>query len=153
MACEKRIHSREELLERYEVVKALFDKRYEVNPDNQNYTVLICAGCHALGSDKIIENFKKSVKEHGLEDKVQVSITGCIGFCNKGPLVKILPDNTFYVSLKEEDPERIVKEHEEILEAFKKKDPAAAKKALDKHLSRKHIQEDEMKKKYPQYFA
>ena len=37
--------------------------------------------------------------------------TGCFGFCEKGPIVKILPDNTFYVQVKPEDAEEIVKEH------------------------------------------
>ena len=113
MACDKKIHSREELLKEYEIVKALFDKRDEVNPDNQVYTILVCtsSGCHALGSHKLIENFNKSIKAHGLENNVKVSITGCIGFCNKGPIVKIHPDNTFYVALKEDDPERIIQEH------------------------------------------
>ncbi len=43
--------------------------------------------------------------------KVQVIATGCFGFCEKGPIVKIMPDNTFYVQVKPEDAEEIVNEH------------------------------------------
>jgi DNA-binding GntR family transcriptional regulator len=68
-------------------------------------------------------------------------------------LMSIHYDRIRELTLHSFNAERIIKEHEEILEAFKAKDAAAARKALDKHLSRKHIQEDEIKKKYPQYFA
>lgn len=68
-------------------------------------------------------------------------------------LMSIHYDRIRELTLHSFNPERILKEHEEILEAFKAKDPAAARQALDKHLSRKFIQEDEIKKKYPQYFA
>lgn len=68
-------------------------------------------------------------------------------------LMSIHYDRIRELTLHSFNAERIIKEHEEILEAFKKKDSAAAKNALDKHLSRKHIQEDEIKKKYPDYFS
>ena len=110
---EKKIGSKQELLELYETVKHLFDEEHHIDPDNQKYTILVCAssGCHALGSTKLIDNFNESIKRHGLEDKVKVSITGCIGFCNRGPIIKVFPDNVFYVGVKEEDPERIIQEH------------------------------------------
>ena len=38
-------------------------------------------------------------------------MTGCFGFCEKGPIVKVLPDNTFYVQVKPEDAATIVEEH------------------------------------------
>ncbi len=68
-------------------------------------------------------------------------------------LMSIHNDRIRELHLHSSDPERIINEHKEILEAFKKKDSIAAKKAIDKHLSRHYAQEDEIKKKYPQYFA
>jgi NADP-reducing hydrogenase subunit HndC len=41
----------------------------------------------------------------------QVIMTGCFGFCEKGPIVKVMPDNTFYVQVKPEDAQEIVEEH------------------------------------------
>ena len=67
-------------------------------------------------------------------------------------LMSIHYDRIREINLHAFDPERVVKEHEEILEAIKKRDPEAARKALDKHLSRHFIQEDEIRKKFPQYF-
>ena len=68
-------------------------------------------------------------------------------------LMSIHNDRIRELHLHSSDPERIINEHKEILEAFKNKDSIAAKKAIDKHLSRHYTQEDEIKKKYPQYFA
>ena len=49
--------------------------------------------------------------QFGVADKVEVITTGCFGFCEKGPIVKIMPDNTFYTKVKPEDAVEIVKEH------------------------------------------
>lgn len=75
--------------------------------------VLCCGGtgCKASASDEIIANFERILKEKGLQDEVQVIRTGCFGFCEKGPIVKMLPDNTFYIQVKPEDVEKIINEH------------------------------------------
>ncbi len=75
--------------------------------------MLVCGGtgCRASASDMLYKNLKKEVKENGLENEVQVITTGCFGFCEKGPIVKMIPDNTFYVSVKPEDAAVIVAEH------------------------------------------
>ncbi len=75
--------------------------------------VLICGGtgCKAAESEEIKRTFRQWVEEVGMEDEVQVVLTGCFGFCEKGPIVKILPDNTFYVGVTPSDAEEIVKEH------------------------------------------
>ena len=75
--------------------------------------VLVCGGtgCRSSLSDLLLENIKEEVNERGLSDEVQVIMTGCFGFCEKGPIVKIMPDNTFYIQVKPEDAKEIVKEH------------------------------------------
>jgi len=60
---------------------------------------------------QIVENFKKQIKAAGLSEEVQVVATGCFGFCEKGPIVKIHPDNVLYVEVKPEDTQEIVNEH------------------------------------------
>ena len=77
------------------------------------YHILICGGtgCHASQSATIKTNFEKILAEKNLSNDVQVIGTGCFGFCEKGPIVKILPDNTFYVQVKPEDVELIINEH------------------------------------------
>ena len=75
--------------------------------------VLVCGGtgCQASASAQIIKNFEDILAAKGLQDEVQVVRTGCFGFCEKGPIVKIMPDNTFYTQVKPEDVEKIVNEH------------------------------------------
>ncbi len=75
--------------------------------------LLVCGGtgCRASASDSITENLKQSLQDNNLQDEVQVIMTGCFGFCEKGPIIKVLPDNTFYTEVKPEDTEDIVKEH------------------------------------------
>ena len=75
--------------------------------------LLVCGGtgCNASDSEQIRDNLLTEVEKHDLNDEVQVVMTGCFGFCEKGPIVKILPDNTFYVQVKPEDAATIVEEH------------------------------------------
>jgi len=75
--------------------------------------LLVCGGtgCRASASDSIAENLKTELAVNNLQDEVQVIMTGCFGFCEKGPIVKVLPDNTFYTQVKPEDAVEIVKEH------------------------------------------
>ena len=75
--------------------------------------VLVCGGtaCCSGGADKIVEAFANELEAAGLKQKVQVVTTGCLGFCEQGPIVKILPQGTFYVQVKAEDVKEIVAEH------------------------------------------
>ncbi|MBP9019543.1 MAG: NADH-quinone oxidoreductase subunit NuoF [Bacteroidales bacterium] len=75
--------------------------------------LLVCGGtgCRASQSEKIAENLREEIKNVGLENEAQVVITGCFGFCEKGPIVKVIPDNTFYTQVKPEDCKEIVNEH------------------------------------------
>ena len=75
--------------------------------------LLVCGGtgCKASESDEIRTRFMQLLEERGLDDEVQVLSTGCFGFCEKGPIVKVLPDNTFYVQVTPHDVLEIVDEH------------------------------------------
>lgn len=75
--------------------------------------LLVCGGtgCRASESDSIVESLKAELANQGLENEVQVIMTGCFGFCEKGPIVKVLPDNTFYTEVKSADAKEIVAEH------------------------------------------
>lgn len=78
-----------------------------------NMHLLVCGGtgCFASQSKQIAQNLKDELKNKGLEGQVQVITTGCFGFCEKGPIVKVMPDNTFYTEVKPSDAIRIVEEH------------------------------------------
>lgn len=75
--------------------------------------LMVCGGnsCHFSDSDAIICNLRDELEARGLSESVQVILTGCYGFCDKGPVVKVLPGNTFYVGVKPEDAQEIIDEH------------------------------------------
>lgn len=75
--------------------------------------LLVCGGtgCHASLSKTIGDNLKEVVLEKGLDKEIQVIMTGCFGFCEKGPIVKVMPDNTFYTEVKPSDAREIIEEH------------------------------------------
>ena len=75
--------------------------------------LLVCGGtsCRASESSLIVENLKRELEEKGLSTEVQVITTGCFGFCEDGPVVKVLPDNTYYVHVKPEDAPAIIADH------------------------------------------
>ncbi len=75
--------------------------------------VLVCGGtgCTSSGSEKIITEFEKSLKENGLEKEVKVIKTGCFGLCALGPVVVVYPEGAFYSMVKPEDVNEIVTEH------------------------------------------
>lgn len=77
------------------------------------YHMLVCGGtsCHASNSEDILKNLQDLIKIKGLDADVQAIKTGCFGFCDKGPIVKMMPDNTFYIQVKPEDCAEIIEEH------------------------------------------
>lgn len=75
--------------------------------------ILICGGtgCQSSNSEAILNNLERELATKGLIEDVQVIRTGCFGFCEKGPIVNVLPDNTFYVEVKPDDAQEIIDEH------------------------------------------
>jgi NADH:ubiquinone oxidoreductase subunit F (NADH-binding)/(2Fe-2S) ferredoxin len=80
---------------------------------NYKMHLLVCGGtgCKASQADEILKNLRQIVEDKGLENEVQTIFTGCFGFCEKGPIVKVLPDNTFYTQVTPADAREIVEEH------------------------------------------
>jgi NADH:ubiquinone oxidoreductase subunit F (NADH-binding)/(2Fe-2S) ferredoxin/Pyruvate/2-oxoacid:ferredoxin oxidoreductase delta subunit len=75
--------------------------------------LLVCGGtgCHASRSEQLVADLQALIAEHGLEDRVRASITGCFGFCEQGPIVEVFPDGVFYVQVKPEDAREIIEQH------------------------------------------
>lgn len=68
-------------------------------------------GCQAAHSKTLDMNLKEIIDDKGLNNSVRVVTTGCFGFCEKGPIVKVLPDNTFYTEVKPADAREIIEDH------------------------------------------
>lgn len=68
-------------------------------------------GCRASQGAELVDRLNETIREKGLESEVKVVTTGCFGFCEQGPIVKVLPDNTFYTQVKPEDSNELINEH------------------------------------------
>ncbi len=76
-------------------------------------SLLVCGGtgCIASQSNEMIDLLRTKLAELNMSDEITVIKTGCFGFCGQGPIIKVQPDNVFYVKVKLEDIEEIVNEH------------------------------------------
>jgi len=75
--------------------------------------VLLCGGtgCTSSGSVELAREFRKELRKHGLQDEVQLEMTGCFGLCELGPVVIIYPEGTFYSRVEVSDIPELVEEH------------------------------------------
>lgn len=75
--------------------------------------VLICGGTGCLSSkaEQIKAEFDKHLTALGIREEVGITLTGCFGLCEKGPIVIVYPDETFYAKVKVDDIQRICEEH------------------------------------------
>jgi len=97
------------------------------DPDKLCVTVCGGTGCHAYGCAKVSDAFREEIDKRGLADDVDIRITGCHGFCERGPIVVIYPKEIFYQSIKPEDVSEIVSEtivNGKILNKFLYTDPS-----------------------------
>ncbi len=75
--------------------------------------ILVCGGTGCLAGDslKVKKNLELILKARGYDKEANVIQTGCFGFCEQGPIVKIEPDNIFYVRVGPKDAKDIIDEH------------------------------------------
>ncbi len=80
---------------------------------NGRRRISVCAGtaCVFAGSLKIRDAFVEEVAAAGLDDRVDVRVSGCHGLCSQGPLAVVSGDDTYYPRLKLRDVKRVVEEH------------------------------------------
>ncbi|MDV2989206.1 MAG: NADH-quinone oxidoreductase subunit NuoF [Dehalogenimonas sp.] len=94
--------------------KELEDHRDGLNFNTQasQRVITVCCGtgCLAYGASKLAQAFRDEIKSQGMELQVTVKTTGCHGFCERGPLVVIRPENTLYQRVKFGDVAEIVTE-------------------------------------------
>ena len=106
------------------------------NPEKREILVCGGTGCTSSDSIQIIENLRNEIKKADLEGSVEVLLTGCFGFCAKGPIVKIYPDDIFYTQVKPEDASEIVQSHlinHKVVERLLFEEPTLDHKKIEKH--------------------
>jgi NADP-reducing hydrogenase subunit HndC len=75
--------------------------------------LLVCGGtkCDSGQSEAILDNLNLEIESLAMENEIQVIKTGCYGFCEMGPIVKIMPEGIIYTKVKPEDAAEIVNLH------------------------------------------
>jgi len=88
---------------------------------NPKYHIFVCASCRINGTQKgfcyskgavsLINRFMEEIEERDLTSDVMVTNTGCFGMCDRGPIVVIYPEGTWYGNVMEDDVETIMEQH------------------------------------------
>lgn len=128
-----KINSFQELKTLSEKSKALLANRSresgKKDTDDKTIDIMVCGGtgCQASGGIEVVKVLEEERDAAGLRDKVKIVTTGCFGFCEKGPIVKVMPENIFYIEVNEEKARKIFQEHilnGKVVEDCLYKDPA-----------------------------
>ena len=103
--------------------------------DTNKREITICGGtgCIAFGSPGVQKAFQTELEHRGLADEISIKMTGCHGFCEKGPVVVILPEKIFYPNVRVEDVPEIVEKtviEGEVVERLLCVDPATGEKIV-----------------------
>jgi NADH-quinone oxidoreductase subunit F len=95
---------------KFESVCANIRKSKKDKPDKP--CIIVSSGTcgQAKGSLLVVDALQKTIKKHKLDEKVDLRITGCHGFCQVEPIVIVHPENIFYQNVKPEDVEEIISE-------------------------------------------
>ena len=96
--------------------------------------ISICGGtgCHAYRCEDVANALKKEIKRRGLSNEVELKVTGCHGFCERGPLMVLYPQKIFYQRVTPDDVSEIIEEtvmKGNIIDRLLYVDPMSGKKA------------------------
>ncbi|HUU02993.1 MAG TPA: NADH-quinone oxidoreductase subunit NuoF [Myxococcota bacterium] len=97
--------------------------------------ISVCAGtgCLAFGAKQVIAAFRAEINRQGLDAVVDTKGTGCPGFCERGPVVVIYPEEICYLQVKPEDVPEIVSQtikEKKVVERLLYTDPTTGERAV-----------------------
>ena len=77
--------------------------RAKSNPNATCITVCGGTGCRACQGLEVAAAFRQAFKEQGLDGQANLRVTGCLGFCEHGPVVTLRPKGLIYVKVTAAD--------------------------------------------------
>lgn len=103
--------------------------------DPKTPSISICAGtgCLATGAAEVIAAFKAEIEKQGLTAGVDTKGTGCPGFCERGPIVVIYPEEICYLQVTPADVPEIVAQtvvKKKVVDRLVYTDPVTKEKAI-----------------------
>jgi len=110
-----------------------FRKAIQKEKDPHRVCIAVCGGtgCLANSSQEVISAFEREIEKRELKNEVEIRVTGCHGFCERGPLVVIHPQGIFYQQVTVEDVSEIVSQtvlEKKVLDRLLFFDPATNQK-------------------------
>jgi NADH-quinone oxidoreductase subunit F len=116
-----------------EALQELRDSLQAGKDTHKKRLISLCAGsgCGAYGTAKVHQALVAELSKNGLKDAVDVKLTGCHGFCEKGPIMVIHPDGIFYAQVKPDHVGEIVEttiKKEELVQSLLYKEPGTKKR-------------------------
>ena len=113
-----------------ELRKGILSKR-----DPNKPCITLCSGtaCQATGSEKIAAAIEQAIEKQGVKVEIDFRRTGCHGFCEKGPIVVIYPEEICYIEVTPEDAPEIVSQtviEKKVIDRLLYTDPNTGEKAL-----------------------
>jgi NADH-quinone oxidoreductase subunit F len=86
-----------------------YRQRLLADADPNAKSIAVCtSGCVAYGAGKLAAALRQGLRDRGLAEQVPVKLTGCHGFCERGPLVVIHPGKLFYQKVQLADVDEIL---------------------------------------------
>jgi len=67
--------------------------------------------CAARGSQAVLEALRAELGRAGLGDEVQVTTSGSLGMCERGPNMVVYPEGVWYAGVQVTDVPELVREH------------------------------------------
>ncbi len=110
--------------------QSILEKRRKVR---KRIRVCIGPACHSQGGETLSRMIEAALKERGAADDLMVTPTGCHGFCARGPVMVIEPENIFYERVRSERIPEIVEKSilgDELLEDLLYLDPETNKRIV-----------------------
>jgi NADH-quinone oxidoreductase subunit F len=110
--------------------KSILSKR-----DPNKPCITLCSGsaCHASGSKEVAASVEEEIEKQGLSSEVDVRKTGCHGFCERGPIIVIHPEEICYLQIEPKDVAEIVSQtikEKKVIERLLYTDPSTNEKII-----------------------
>ncbi|MDD5644261.1 MAG: NADH-quinone oxidoreductase subunit NuoF [bacterium] len=83
------------------------------NKKKKEFVITLCDGtaCIHNGSKEIKSGIEKQLEKHGISESVRIILSGCLGMCDKGPVLIVNPGYTIYGRVTEKDIPEIIESH------------------------------------------
>ena len=113
-----------------ELRKAILSKR---DPNKRCITLCSGSACHASSSEEVAVSIEEEIKKQGLSGEVDFRKTGCHGFCERGPIIVIHPEEICYLQIEPKDVPEIVSQtikENKVIERLLYTDPSTNEKII-----------------------